>query len=160
MEMTPTSRFSATPYSAEDPANLLPDATVAMNQWLSGRNLISDWLTNSQTELKTKVTLQKQVYSLTAHPLFMAVYPSVVGLETVGQEMTLHSRFWEKDRWELAIQTGASRDYNMEDLWDMLATEEGRPLCTEDTGEPLGVTVGGGVANQVVHHELVRGGWR
>jgi hypothetical protein len=37
-------------------------------------------------------------------------------------------------------------DDHMEDLWDVLATEDGlRPICDEETAEPIGVTIGRGI---------------
>jgi len=156
-EMTPVSRFYQTVYND----NTTPDQSAPMNGWLTQRGSLSDWITSTQSEIKSLVGLQKQVWSLGAHPLFMAVYPSVVGLETVGEEQTLHSRWWETNRYYLQKQTGALRDDNMEDLWDGLATEDGAPLCTEDTAEMLGVTVGGGVAHQAAHMGVLvlGGGW-
>jgi hypothetical protein len=121
---------------------------------------ISDWRTPRQAENKSMVSLQWQSFSISAHPLFMAVFPSVVGLDTVGGEMTQVSRFQSTNVFYNEAQTGSPTDF-MENLWDMVATEDGKPLCTEDTGEPLGITTGGGVADQVTPHTtIVPGGWR
>jgi hypothetical protein len=136
-------------------------AMVNQSQWLTSLNNVSDWLTPEQAENKSKVSLRWQSFSISAHPLFMAVFPSVIGLETVGQEMTQTSGFSALDVYYNEAQTGQPTDF-MENLWDMVATEDGlRPLCTEDTGEPLGITTGGGVADQVTHHtKIVPGGWK
>jgi len=155
-EMVPRSRFYKTEYG--DPLDTGPDQPTAMSGWLTLRGNLSDWLTNNQTELKNLVKLQNQKYSISAHPLFMAVGTSVTGLNTLGHEMTVHSRFQYKEKYYLKQQTGAWRDYNMEELWDFLATDDGRPLCTDDSGEPLGITTGGGVRNQAMPHALTLGG--
>jgi hypothetical protein len=110
---------------------------VKVSQWLSSRAELSDWLTQNQAENKSRVILQWQSYSIVADPLFMAVWPSVVGLQTVASEMTQRSRFTAIGKFDL--------DDPMEDLWDVLATEDGlRPICDEETAEPLGVTIGRG----------------
>ena len=120
---------------------------VNQSQWLTIRDEVSDWLTNNQAEDKTRVSLQWQSFSLTTHPLFMAVGTSVCGLETVGREMTKVSQFQYMNKF---YPPGMPQIYDpMEDLWDALATDPVvgaiiQPLCTEDTAEPLGVTIGGG----------------
>jgi hypothetical protein len=111
---------------------------VKVSQWLSSRAELSDWITQNQAENKSRVSLQWQSFSIAAHPLFMAVWPSVVGLDTVGIEMTTHSRFTYIGKYYYPEDP-------MEDLWDVLATEDGRPICDEETAEPIGVTIGGGV---------------
>jgi len=70
----------------------------------------------------------------------MAVWPSVIGIDTVGIEMTVVSRFTSIGKYY--------PDDPMENLWDVLSQEiedGGRPICDEETGEPIGVTIGGGM---------------
>ena len=111
---------------------------MKLSQWLSSRTELSDWLHQNQAENKSRVSLQWQSFNIVTDPLFMAVWPSVVGLQTVGDEMTLRSRFTYIGKYYYPQDP-------MEDLWDVLATEDGlRPICDEETAEPLGVTIGMG----------------
>lgn len=103
--------------------------------WLTIRPEVSDWLHQNQAENKSRVSLQYQSFALVTHPLFMAVLPSTVGLTTVASEMPRRKGFIYRDKF--------NPDDHMEDLWDELATEEGIVLVDEETGEPLGITVGG-----------------
>ena len=133
---------------------------VSRSQWLTSRNLVADWLTDNQAENKTKVSLKWQTFTIAAHPLYMAVFPSVVGLDTVGTEMAKVSNFAYTNRYYMQAQTGQPTDW-MEDLWDSLATEERNPLIDEDTARPVGVTVGQGFTRPISPAvELTRLPWR
>ena len=116
---------------------------VSRSQWLTSRNLVSDWLTQNQAENKTRVSLQYQTFTIAAHPLYMAVFPAVVGLDTVGTEMAKVSNWAFTNRYYMQEQTGMPTDW-MEGIWDSLATEEGAPLIDEEAARPLGITVGRG----------------
>ena len=118
-----------------------------VSQWFSIRNEVSDWLTNRQTERKNLVSLQWQSFDIVAHPLFMAVDTSVVGLQTVGVELIQRSRFVATDRFKFdkRVTPQLPGTAKMEDLWDMLATEEDKPICSESYGVPIGITVGMGI---------------
>jgi hypothetical protein len=81
------------------------------------------------------VSLQYQSFALSTHPLFMAVLPSTIGLPTVAGEMPPRKGFVFRDKF--------NPEDHMEGLWDELATESGIVLVDEETGESLGITIGG-----------------
>lgn len=103
--------------------------------WLTLRPELSDWRTQNQAENKSRVSLQYQSFALCDSPLFMAVLPSMTGLNTIGGEKPPRKGFIFRDKF--------NPDDHMEGLWDELATESGIVLVDEETGESLGITIGG-----------------
>jgi hypothetical protein len=108
---------------------------VKRQSWLTLRTDLSDWLHPNQAENKSRVSLQYQSFALCDSPLFMAVLPSTLGLTTVASEMPARKGFIYRDKF--------NPEDHMEGLWDELATESGIVLVDEETGESLGITIGG-----------------
>lgn len=141
------------------------------SQWLTSRSRFSDWRTDRQTEVGSKVSLQYQHQGIAHHPLPMGAQYYCVGLFPVALRLVKKSvanlseligtanafTTWPQDEafsvWDNRPALGyvvpgrrvakRSRFYDGDAveqfLFDFLATEDGRPIVTEDTNEGLGL---------------------
>lgn len=138
----------------------MKDSSVAkVSQWLSDRLVLSDWLSRRKTGAGNRVSLEKQSGGFTEHPLLMGE-PMMqgVGLQRPSVPETSRLPLVEQaqgailgavitdDIWEVGYQRPSVRfqsrvplyDVTEPDLWDILATEDLVPICTQD-GEPIGM---------------------
>jgi hypothetical protein len=130
-----------------------------VSQWLTFRQELSDWSQDGQTGAGNPASLSKQQEGFVEHPLMFAdASKAPVGFQRPVTPNTSRMPLVE------STPLGSFSDVNLDDvlevgwqnpspipssrlplaepdalpLWDILATEDGHPLCDED-GSPLGI---------------------
>lgn len=98
-----------------------------VSQWLTSRSKLSDWLTGSETEKRSMASLRLQMPGYAAHPLPMGLEEVCMGMQQLGRDSFMLSRF-------------SALDVSGEIPMDELATEDLIPLADEESGEGLALT--------------------
>jgi len=130
-----------------------------VSPWLTSRGSIGDWVTDTQTEAGNRVSLSKQDPGFVSHPLMMN-QPLAMGVGLQRPATPRSSRLALEDPsvggsfsaadYDDINEVGFQRptpemeselplhDITGLSLWDLLATEDLAPICTQD-GRELGM---------------------